>query len=208
VRVKICGITRVEDALVAEAAGADAVGFIFAPRSKRLIDVARAAEISAALGPFIVRVGVFVDAPLEAVHAAVGAARLDAVQLNGREEPAYAAALRGRVRVIRALSFSPSLSPSVLRRYPADATLVDGLDPGSGRAFAWSQAEALRGLPRLILAGGLTPDNVAEGVRAIRPYAVDVASGVESAPGIKDSAAVHRFVAQAHAASAALAAEG
>ena len=202
-RVKICGITRVEDAVAAEAAGADAVGFIFAERSRRRVEVAQAAEMSAALGPFIARVGVFVDAPLEMVRATVRSARLDAVQLHGHEEPAYAAALRGQVRVVRALSFSPNLSPKVLLRYPADAVLIDGLVPGSGAAFDWSQAAVLRGLPHLILAGGLTPDNVAEGVWALEPYAVDVASGVESAPGIKDAADVRLFIARARAAAAA-----
>jgi phosphoribosylanthranilate isomerase len=200
-RVKICGITRTEDALAAEEAGADAVGLIFAERSRRRIDLERAAEISAVLGPFIARVGVFVDAPLETVREAVRVARLDAVQLHGREEPAFAAALRGQARVIRAWSFSPGLSPQVLRRYPADAILIDGLDPGSGRGFAWSQAAALRGLPRLILAGGLTPDNVAAGVWALDPYAVDVASGVESSPGIKDHGAIRRFVERARGAA-------
>lgn len=201
-RVKICGITRIEDALAAEAAGAEAIGLNFVPHSKRRIDPALAAEISAALGPFIARVGIFVDAPLDAVQRTVQTARLDAVQLHGREEPSYAAALRGRVRVIRALSFSPSLTPERLRRFPADATLIDGIDPGSGRAFDWAEAAALRGVPYLILAGGLTPENVGAGVRALRPYAVDVASGVESSPGVKDHDALRRFVAQARAAAA------
>lgn len=203
-RVKICGITRTEDALAAEAAGADAVGFNFAAVSKRRVDLSRAREMSAALGPFIARVGVFVDAPLEEVREAVRLARLDAVQLHGGEEPAYAAALRSQVRVVRALSFSTNLSAEVLRRYPADAILIDGLLPGSGSAFDWSQAGALRTLPRLILAGGLTPETVGAGVRALAPYAVDVASGVESAPGIKDAASIRRFVEQARSAAAAL----
>lgn len=193
-RIKICGVTRPEDARVAEAAGADAIGLIFAPRSRRRVDLARAAAVSAALGPFIARVGVFVDAPLDEVRRTVDALRLHAVQLHGRETPAYAEALRGRVTVIKAWSFTPDLRPADLRAFPADAVLLDGLRPGSGEAFNWAQAAPLRGFPGLILAGGLSAETVASGVRALAPYAVDVASGVESAPGVKDAAAVRRFV--------------
>lgn len=198
-RVKICGITRVEDALAAERAGADAVGLIFAARSKRRVDVARAAQIGAALGPFIARVGVFVDAPLAEVVEAVDAARLSAVQLHGAESAEFAAELRGRVRVIRAVAHAPGLTPEALADYPADAILLDAAVPGSGSAFAWREAEAWRGHPRLILAGGLTPGNVGPGVEALRPYAVDVASGVESAPGVKSARLVREFVAAARA---------
>lgn len=194
VRVKICGITRAEDALAAEAAGAEAVGFVFVNSSRRHINLAQAALVAAALGPFIARVGVFMDAPLNEVKEAVEALRLDAVQLHGQESAAYAAALRPRVRVIRALSFRPDLNPAALQDFPADAWLLDGPRPGGGEAFDWSQARALVGLPKLILAGGLTPQSVAAGVRALRPYAVDVSSGVELSPGIKDPQAIQEFV--------------
>jgi len=194
VRVKICGITRAEDALAAEAAGADAVGFVLVASSRRHISVAQAARVAAELGPFIARVGVFVDAPLSEVREAVAALRLDAVQLHGQESAAYAAALRPRVRVIRALSFRPDLNPAALQEFPADAWLLDGPRPGGGEAFDWSQARVLAGLPKLILAGGLTPQSVAAGVRALRPYAVDVSSGVELSPGIKDPQAIQEFV--------------
>lgn len=194
VRVKICGITRAQDALAAEAAGADAVGFVFAPSSKRRVSVAQAARIAAELGPFIARVGVFVDAPLSEVREAVAALRLDAVQLHGQEGAAYAAALRPQVGVIRALSFRPDLSPVALQDFPADAWLLDGPRPGSGEAFDWSRARALASLPKLILAGGLTPHTVAAGVLALQPYAVDVSSGVELSPGIKDPLAIQEFV--------------
>lgn len=199
VRVKICGITRVEDALVAEGAGADAVGLVFAPRSKRRVDLAQACRISAALGPFIARVGVFVDAPLAEVLEAVAVARLGAVQLHGAESAAYAGELHGRVRVVRAVAYAPGLTPEALADYPADAILLDAAVPGSGTAFAWREAAAWRGHPRLILAGGLTPANVGSGVEALRPYAVDVASGVESAPGVKSAGLVHDFVTAAKA---------
>jgi phosphoribosylanthranilate isomerase len=194
VRVKICGITRAEDALVAERAGADAIGMIFAERSRRRVDLGAAADIVADLGPFVTRVGVFVDAPLDAVRAAVKRLKLGAVQLHGNEPAAYAAALRGEVMVVRAMPFEPDLTPASVDAYPADAFLLDAPTPGSGRPFAWSDAEAWLGHPRLVLAGGLDPTTVAAGVRALRPYAVDVASGVESEPGIKDAERVQAFV--------------
>lgn len=202
VRVKICGITRPEDAVLAEEAGADAIGLIFAERSKRRLEPLQAAEIAAAAGPFTTRVGVFVDAPIERVRRVAAALRLDAVQLHGSEQPAYAAALRPSLQVIKAWSFTPGLRPEVMARYPADAVLLDGLRPGSGEAFDWAQAAALRGFPRLILAGGLTPETVAAGVQALAPYGVDVASGVEAEPGIKDPARVRAFVAAARGAVA------
>ncbi len=194
VRVKICGITRAEDALVAERAGADAIGMIFAERSRRRVDLRAAAGIVAHLGPFVTRVGVFVDAPLDEVRAAVKRLKLGAVQLHGNESAAYAAALRGEVMVVRAMPFEPGLTPASMDAYPADAFLLDAPTPGSGRPFAWSDAEAWRSHPRLVLAGGLDPMTVAAGVRALRPYAVDVASGVESEPGIKDAERVQAFV--------------
>lgn len=193
-RVKICGITRPEDARAAEAAGADAIGLIFAERSTRRVTLEQAAACAQATGPFLSRVGVFVDAPLELVLHAVRALRLEAVQLHGREAPAYAAALRGEARVVRAVAFEAGLEPDELRRFPADAWLLDGLRPGAGEAFDWEAAAALRGMPGLVLAGGLTPENVAAGVRALAPYAVDVASGVEAAPGVKDPARIRAFV--------------
>lgn len=193
-RVKICGITQIEDALVAEAAGADAVGFIFADHSKRRITLARAEAISAALGPFIARVGVFVDAPLAVVRETARALRLSAVQLHGHEDAAYALALRPHVQVIKAVSFTPGLTAEALQNFPADAVLLDGLRPGSGEAFSWADAAALTDLSHLILAGGLTPTTVGAGIAALKPYCVDVASGVESSPGTKDPRKVQDFV--------------
>jgi len=194
VRIKICGITRVEDALAAEAAGADAVGFIFAPRSKRHVTPRQAAEISAALGPLIARVGVFVNAPLEEVVETTRALELSAAQLHGDEDAAYAGRLRAHVRVIKAFPFTPSLDREELLLFPTDAVLLDSLRPGSGERFSWAQASGLAGTPRLILAGGLTPENVAAGISALRPYGVDVASGVESSPGMKDRGKIQDFV--------------
>lgn len=194
VHVKICGMTSVDDALAAETAGADAVGLIFVKDSKRFIEVSRAAQISAALGPLIARVGVFMDAPLEWVQGVARELQLSAVQLHGAEDAAYARALRRHVRVIKAYAFHPELEPATLASFPADAILLDGLKPGSGERFDWSQAAALAGAVRLMLAGGLNPENVASGIRALSPYAVDVASGVESSPGRKDVGKIQDFV--------------
>lgn len=194
VRVKICGITRPEDAIAAEAAGADAVGLVFALHSRRRVSIEQAASVSAALGPFISRVGVFVDAPAAFVLEAVAAARLNAVQLHGNETAGFAAELRSRVPVVRAVSFSPADTPEAHADYPADALLLDGAVPGSGRPFAWSDAGAWRAHPRLILAGGLTPSNVAAGIDALAPYAVDVASGVEASPGVKSARLISEFM--------------
>ncbi len=198
-RVKICGITRVEDALHAEAAGADAVGFVFAPASKRFVTPARAAELSAALGPLIGRVGVFVNSPLEEVLEVAKTLRLHAVQLHGDEDAAYAARLRRDLFVVKAWSFRPELSLNTLRAFPADAILLDGLKPGGGERFDWHRAAFLGTLPRLILAGGLDPDNLKAGVAALNPYALDVSSGVEVRPGIKDPGLVQDFVRRAKA---------
>lgn len=199
-RIKICGITRPEDAREAERAGADAIGMIFAPGSARRVTPERAEAIGAAVGPLLVRVGVFVDAPLDDVRALVERLRLGAVQLHGSEPPAYAAALRERVPVIRAVAFREGLTPGSLAAYPADAVLLDAARPGSGTAFAWDAARAWRGHPRLILAGGLGPDTVGRGIAALAPYGVDVASGVERAPGEKDAARVRAFVQAARGA--------
>ena len=199
VRVKICGVTRVEDARTAEAAGADAIGLIFAERSVRHLDLDRARSISAALGPFVTRVGVFLDQDEGTVREAVAAARLDAVQLHGDVSDELAAALRrDGVRVIRAVRFAPGLTPAAFEDRPFDAVLLDGVQPGSGTPFDWQAAAAWRGWPRLILAGGLRPETVAAGIEALAPYAVDVASGVEAAPGTKDPEAIRAFVREAY----------
>lgn len=199
--VKICGITRAEDARLAERAGADAIGLNFAPQSKRLVTAQQAQGISEAVGPFMTRVGVFVNAPLDEVRELATMLRLDAVQLHGDEDAAYAASLQATCRVIKAWPFSLELTPEHLRAFPADAILLDGLKPGSGEGFDWSQAAKLRGFPKLILAGGLTPHNVEAGIRVLQPYAVDVASGVESSQGVKDPAQVQDFVRSAQKAA-------
>lgn len=195
VRVKICGVTRAEDARVAEAAGADAVGMIFAERSVRRLTLDGARSVSDALGPFVTRVGVFLDQDEPFVREAIAAARLQAVQLHGEVADEMAASLQALgVQVIRAVSFAPDVVPDAFEGRPFDAVLLDGLRPGSGEAFDWSAASAWRGRPSWILAGGLTPSTVGDAVRALRPAAVDVASGVEAAPGVKDPELVRAFV--------------
>lgn len=198
-RIKICGITSAHDAELAQAAGADAIGMIFAPHSRRVVTAHQAADIAAATGPFVTKVGVFVDADIEQVRDLIGQLRLDAVQLHGDESSEYAAAVRPHATVVRAVPFVTAPTPAAVAGYSADAWLIDAATPGSGTPFAWGDATAWRAHPRLILAGGLSPDNVAEAIRHLRPYAVDVASGVESRPGKKDPEAVKRFVAAVRA---------
>ncbi|HWG84421.1 MAG TPA: phosphoribosylanthranilate isomerase [Deinococcales bacterium] len=195
IRVKICGITRPEDAVAAEAAGADAVGLIFAARSKRRVTTEQAREASEALGPFIARVGVFVDWPLPELLAVAREARLTTVQLHGSEPDGYAAAVARHYPVLVARKVVPGLS---LALPPVGTPLVDGPEPGSGEAFAWDEFDRAPLAGRAwVLAGGLTPKNVSQAVRALRPWGVDVASGVESAPGIKDHQKVQDFITAA-----------
>ncbi len=200
-KIKICGITRPEDARAAEAAGADAIGFILAPGYGRSVSLRRAAEIGAAVGSATARVGVFVDAPFETVLEAAHFLKLTAVQLHGREGAAYAAALREEVRVVKAFSFREELTREELGAFPADAVLLDGPKGGGGTPFDWERAASLRGVTHLVLAGGLSPHNVAAGVAALRPFAVDVSSGVESSLGVKDVRKIQDFVRAARAAA-------
>lgn len=196
--MKVCGITRPEDALAAEEAGVDAIGLVFA-RSRRRVDEDAAREVLASLGPFVTTVGVFRDQPLPEVIRLVTELGLDVAQLHGEEDERYAAAVGRHARVVRAVAFERAPSPDALNGYPADAFMLDAKTPGSGTSFPWSDAEAWRGHPRLILAGGLTPANVREAVRVLAPGAVDVSTGVESAPGIKDHDLVKAFVLAARA---------
>lgn len=195
-RVKICGITRVEDGLAAAAAGADAVGLVFAD-SPRRVTIEQACAIVAVLPPFIKVVGLFVDAPDAQVAEILGRVALDLLQFHGRETPE--ACRRPGRPYIKAIPMKPGIDVAAeARRYPdAAGVLLDTHHPqlagGSGRTFDWTRVPADLGKP-LILAGGLTPDNVAAAIRAVRPYAVDVSSGVEQSKGIKDAAKIAAFV--------------
>jgi phosphoribosylanthranilate isomerase len=192
-RVKICGVTRPEDAVAVERAGADAIGLNFVESSKRRLTLEQALAIVQGLGPFILKVGVFVNHPLHELEEIAEVLRLDAVQLHGQEDAIYAKSLSKNYRVIKAVSFK-NQSPKDLLDFPADAMMLDGLKPGSGERFDWSIAKSFKGFPNLILAGGLNASNVRAGIEALEPYAVDTASGVESSPGIKDHAFVSDFL--------------
>lgn len=200
VRVKICGITRPEDAQAAVAAGADALGFMFWDKSPRAVTVETALAIGRGLPPFLTKVGVFVNAEPSQVRETIAACHLDAVQFHGEETPEFCAQFA--LPVIRAIRVRDRQSLDELARYPTSAWLLDSHVPGqrggTGVTFNWAlAAEAVRRGRPVILAGGLTPDTVAAAVRAVLPYAVDVSSGVETAPGRKDAAKIRAFVTAA-----------
>ncbi|MFM7263277.1 MAG: phosphoribosylanthranilate isomerase [Acidimicrobiales bacterium] len=198
--VKICGITNEEDALLAVALGADAVGFIFAP-SPRWVPVGKVYDITRRLPPEILTVGVFRDEHPQRVIETVDRAGLKAAQLHGHETPDDVAEVMKSVRtVIKAVS-AGTTDAARADRFPTDLVLVDAPAPGSGRVFDWSLLGEVPVGPRLILAGGLTPENVAAGIAAARPWGVDVSSGVESSPGHKDPVKLRRFIAAAREAA-------
>ncbi len=199
VRWKVCGITRVQDALAAVEAGADAIGFVFHPPSPRYVCAEEAAEIARALPRRTWRVGVFVDHDPRRINGMIERVGLDFVQLSGDEPPATAAALARHA--FKALRLGGGVTPTAAlaqaQRYPECTLLVDaGVDGrygGTGTVANWAAAAALARRYRLLLAGGLRPDNLAEAIRRVRPWGVDVSSGVESAPGRKDPALLRAF---------------
>ncbi len=186
--VKICGVTRVEDAEMAVSLGATAVGFIFWPGSPRRISTADAATISAALPDDVWKVGVFVDAPADDIRRVIEDAQLTAAQLHGSETPAFAAALA--TRVIKALALERASEPAALDEWRGIPILLDAHDPvrkgGTGRTIDWQRAGDIAAGREVILAGGLRPDNVVDAIARVRPYGIDVSSGVEVSPGVKD----------------------
>ena len=195
--VKICGITRPEDALAAARAGAHAIGLVFYAKSPRHVTPARAAEVIRVLPPFVTTVGLFVDATAEEVRATLSEAPVGLLQFHGDETPEFCRQFKRPY--VKAVRVKPGVN---LLQYAQDfhdakALLLDayveGLHGGSGAAFDWSLIP--RGLPLpVILSGGLTPENVMEAVRRVRPSAVDVSSGVESAKGIKDAQKIAAFI--------------
>lgn len=191
--VKVCGITSEEDALLAVAMGADAVGFVFAP-SPRQIAAQRAAEIVRRLPAEIVTVGVFRDETRQRVVDTVHKAGLRAAQLHGRETAEVSRWVRARLPLV--IKAFPAGDPQLERAddFNADAILVDSHTPGSGEVFDWSLAEGAPTHRKVILAGGLTPDNVGDAIRQVRPWGVDVSTGVESSPGRKDARKLRAFV--------------
>jgi phosphoribosylanthranilate isomerase len=194
--VKICGITNEQDALLAVALGADALGFVFAP-SPRQISPALAREIVKRLPPETVTVGVFRNETPSRVIEIVNEARLQGAQLHGHETPAMTAVVATDVRFVIKAVVAGSQDAASANDFASDAILVDGLHPGSGTAYDW---ELLKDIPteiRLMLSGGLTPENVAAGIMQVRPWGVDVSSGVENAPGLKDAVRMRHFITNA-----------
>ena len=196
VRVKICGITSLEDALMAVEAGADALGFVFFRGSPRFISPERAAAIICRLPPFVQTVGLFVNEEQATVNEVTDRCGLDLVQLHGEESPGYCAAVTRRI--IKAFRVKDLSTLDDMTDYRVAACLLDAWSPaahgGTGTTFNWDIAARAAATQSIILAGGLTPDNVAEAVATVHPYAVDVSSGVECAPGKKDAALMRAFV--------------
>jgi phosphoribosylanthranilate isomerase len=200
IRVKICGITTPEDARLAADLGASAVGLVFWPDSPRVIDLARAKEIVGALPPFVSAVGVFVNQQAQANRIAAQAG-LSAVQFHGDEPPESYRGLP--VRVIKAIAVRDQSAIETATAVPAAAhVLLDAHDPirrgGTGRTIDWSIAAAIARRRPVILSGGLNADNVLDAIEAVRPYAIDVSSGVESAPGKKDAEKLRHLFAILH----------
>lgn len=196
--VKICGTTTEDDALLAVAMGADAVGFIFSP-SPRQIAVGKAADIAKRLPPEIITIGVFRDEAPQRVVDAVQSAGLHGAQLHGNEKPEDTQWIKERLaRVIKAF---PAGDPGVryATAHGADAILLDAPHPGSGQVFDWSLAADVPSELPLILAGGLTADNVAGAITRVHPWGVDVVTGVERVPGEKDPVKVREFITAAKA---------
>ena len=201
-RVKICGVTSVEDALMAVEAGADAIGLMFYEASPRFVTYEQARDISDALPPFVARVGVFVDSSVEFVRAAVAIASLNTVQFHGSENAEFCASFPGR-RSLKAFRIQDESSLELLKDFPkVGAWLLDsyvkGVPGGTGEVFNWDLAVKAKSMGRpIILAGGLNPDNVVDAVAKVQPYGLDVSSGVESAPGKKDPEKLKAFIARA-----------
>jgi phosphoribosylanthranilate isomerase len=204
VQVKICGITRLEDAQAAVEAGADALGFVFYPPSPRCVTPDQAEQMIQRLPPFVTTVGLFVDVPPDIVHDIALWCGLDRVQLHGRETPEFCA--RVRRPVIKAFRIKNADSLADLPGYRVAAYLLDAyvegaLPGGTGASFAWELAARVKPHGPVILAGGLTPENIAAAIAQIHPYGVDVSSGVECAPGIKDHRKIREFIQRAKAAA-------
>jgi phosphoribosylanthranilate isomerase len=203
--VKICGITSIGDANAAVEAGASAIGFVFWPKSPRFVDPYRARSIARALPPFVVPVGVFVNQPADYVTGVAALVRLGAVQLHGDETLDFAAAI-GRP-IVRAVRLDRPGEVDEVAAWPASMMpLMDAHDPvargGTGRTVDWSAAAKVAAARRSLLAGGLTPENVAEAVARVGPFGIDVSSGVERSPGVKDPARIRALFEALHGISA------
>lgn len=202
--IKICGVTSVEDARFVCEAGADAIGLNFASASPRAVDVQVARAIRAVVPLTVELVGVFLDHSFEQIASVSHEVGLDTVQLHGHEPPEFVARMSQEVPAYKALRIGSAEDVSLADQYGGDRVLVDAKVPGAmggtGHTFDWSLIEELNTRRKVILAGGLKPENVGECVRTVLPYGIDTASGVESAPGKKDEARVRWFIQSARSA--------
>ena len=201
VKVKVCGMTSLKDTLVAVEEGADAVGFIFYKKSPRSVTMKTVREIVLELPPFVDTVGVFVDETAEQINKIADYCNLDIIQLHGDESPTFCKKIRRKV--IKAFRIKDMQSVKKLSSFQVSGFLLDtfseNLHGGTGKVFDWNLALPAKKFGPVIMAGGLTPNNVQQAVRQIRPYGVDVCSGVESEPGIKDHKKVRAFLNNAKA---------
>ena len=197
--MKICGITNSEDARHASACGADALGFVFYPGSPRFVDPDHVRRIIAELPPMVTTVGLFVNQSPARIREMVEFCGLNTVQLHGEEEPDQC--FYPPCRVIKALRLKDGMHDKVFSAYKVSALLLDAYVPdkfgGTGQCCDWNRAAAIASRHRVILAGGLNPENVSDAVRQVRPYGVDVSSGVEKSPGQKDPEKVATFIRMA-----------
>ena len=200
-KIKICGITNIEDASLSVQFGADLLGFNFYRGSKRFVEPEIAAEIIQKLGASVLSVGIFVDETIENILNTVSICGLYAVQLHGNETPEFVAELAEKTdtKIIKAFRVDTDLDLNELQKFPVDSILLDskatGDFGGSGNTFDWNIAAKIgKQVKHLYLAGGLSPENVAEAIREVRPYAVDVCSRIESVPGKKDPIKLERFI--------------
>jgi len=195
-KIKICGITNIDDALEAVSYGADALGFVFYEKSPRYIEVKRAKEIISKLPPFTTAVGVFVNETYKNIEKIIDACSIRVIQLHGDEEKDFCS--KFKVRVIKAIRVKDESSLKMMKGYKVAAFLLDNysqkLPGGTGKSFDWDLAIRAKKYGDIILAGGLNPENVSEAISKVRPYGVDVSSGVESRPGKKDYKKMRRFI--------------
>lgn len=202
VKVKFCGMKRLEDAMDAARLGVHALGFIFVKDSPRYIPPQEAQKIISQLPPFVVRVGVFSDQDEKEISQILSICDLDAIQFHGQESPQFCKLFSGRKRIIKVFRVKDESFLDEIPKYDfVDAILLDSFHPdlkgGTGRNFNWQLAREARrfGIP-VILSGGLNPDNIKQAIAEVNPYAVDVASGIEKSPGIKDHELMAKFIAQ------------
>lgn len=203
--IKICGITDLHDALAAVDAGADMLGFNFYEPSPRYISPANARAVIEQLPPSILTVGVFVNEPLDMVKSIAEESGLAAVQLHGDESPDYCRELARDLFVIKTVSVSTESDIDLSKAYEVEAIMLDTRDPqlrgGTGRTFDWSIAQRVsQSVPKLFLAGGLSPENIEEAIKTVRPYAVDACSALEDTPGKKNHERMRTFVRLARSA--------